>query len=147
MSTLNLWEFCKNGYFLDVRRIYFRRKKSKSSRQFSRINLSQSNFQGRCMGSWEVGKTHFPHAIFFQFFHFYDIMKLCMDRQATIPLPPCHTTAPYYRSHTKGVAQSRSYTASPPLTIPSPRLRSRRVWRSSLTRTRLRSSLCCFGYT
>ena len=86
MSTPNLWEFCKNGYFLDVRRIYFR-KKGLSSWQFSRKNMSQSNFQRRCMGSWEVERTYFPHTIFSFYFFIFLFMKYCIDRYAIILVP------------------------------------------------------------
>ena len=54
---------------------YLFKKRSKSSKQFSRQNFAKPQFQGRCKGSWEVGKSHFPDIIFLFFFYFLRFLK------------------------------------------------------------------------
>ena len=111
--------------------MYFIRERSKSSRQFSRQNFSQPYFQGRCRGHGRWGKPIFLTR-FFSFFISFSRRYGALHRQArdyfsVIQLLPII-------AHIKIASHdpNRSQLNSPPLTIPSPRLRSRRVWRSSL---------------
>ena len=59
---------------------------------FFEKNFSQPYFQGRCRGSWEVGKPHFPHTIFFIFIlfsrHYAALHRQARDCFSVIQLLP-----------------------------------------------------------
>ena len=120
-------------------------KSSKYSRQFFWRKLLAAIIPGKVQGVVGGGETPFSSHDFFHFlFNFHDIIEHCNDRRATISVSfNCSLLSPAWKQrHTITIIHIFSAPHHP-----SPRLRSRRVWRSSLlTRIDSVSVFSVLGY-